>query len=108
MRYVVCAAMALFCTTLRAQTPPVRPQFEVASVKPTAKDETANPRLSQILREVVRNDRRPGEIPMTGSDRVRLKNWTLLDLIAAAYSIACDPGVRAGVKASRSGLRCRC
>jgi uncharacterized protein (TIGR03435 family) len=35
----------------------------------------------------MRNRRRPGEIPMTGPDRVQLENWPLLDLIAAAYSV---------------------
>jgi uncharacterized protein (TIGR03435 family) len=84
MRYVVCAAIALICITSPAQTPPARPQFEVASVKPVANDETGAGRL---LREVMRNRRRPGEIPMTGPDRVQLENWPLLDLIAAAYSV---------------------
>ena len=84
MRYVVCAAIVLICTTLRAQTPPVRPQFEVASVKPAAKDES---RAADLLREVMRNRRTPGEIPMTGPDRVHLENWALLDLVAAAYSV---------------------
>jgi uncharacterized protein (TIGR03435 family) len=83
MRYVVCAAIVLICTTLRAQTPPARPQFEVASVKPTVNDG----RFFQITREFARNERPPGEIPMTGPDRVRLQNWALLDLIAAAYSV---------------------
>jgi uncharacterized protein (TIGR03435 family) len=84
MRYVVCAAIALVCTTLPAQTPPARPQFEVASVKPAAKDES---RATDLLREVMRNRRTPGMIPMSGPDRVHLENWTLGDLIAAAYSV---------------------
>jgi uncharacterized protein (TIGR03435 family) len=83
MRYIVCTAILLACTGLRAQTPPASPEFEVASVKPTANDG----RLSQITREFAGNDRRPGEIPMAGPDRVRLQNWSLLDLIAAAYSV---------------------
>ncbi len=87
MRYVVCAAIALICTSLRAQIPPARPQFEVVSVRAAAKDETGNPQLFQIMREAGRNNRRPGEIPMTGPDRIRLKNWTLLDLVAAACSV---------------------
>lgn len=33
MRYVVCTAIALVCTNSSGQTPPFRPQFEVASVK---------------------------------------------------------------------------
>jgi len=85
MRYTVCAALVLICISLGAQTPPARPQFEVASVRPT--DETRNPRLFRITREFGRNERRPGEIPMTGTDRVRLQNCALLDLIAAAYSV---------------------
>jgi uncharacterized protein (TIGR03435 family) len=83
MRYAVCAAIALFSTTLHAQTPPARPQFEVASVKPAAPGRTLPP----MLREVMRNNGRPGEIPMAGPDRVRMQNWPLLDLIAAAYSV---------------------
>jgi uncharacterized protein (TIGR03435 family) len=39
------------------------------------------------MRDFVRNDRRPDEIAMTGSGRVRLQNSTLLDLIATAYSV---------------------
>ena len=80
MRYVVCTAIALICTNLRAQTPPARPQFEVASVKPAA---VLNPRL----REMMRSTWRPGLIPMDDPGRVRLENWTLLDLIAAAYRV---------------------
>ena len=83
MRYIVYAAIALICTTSPAQTPPARPQFEVASVKPAAPGSALPP----MLREVMRNQGRPGEIAMTGSDRVRLKNSTLLDLIATAFSV---------------------
>jgi uncharacterized protein (TIGR03435 family) len=87
MRSFVAAAIALVGTTLSAQTAPARPQFEVSSVKLAVKDERAGGRLSQIMREFGRSNRRPGEIPMTGPDRVRLKDWPLLDLIAAAYSV---------------------
>jgi hypothetical protein len=83
MRYVVCTAIALVCTALGAQTLPARPQFEVASVKPVGDDS----HLSQITREFARSDRRPGQIPIAGPDRVRLQNWALLDLVAAAYSV---------------------
>ncbi len=83
MRYLVCAAIALICTTLPAQTPPTKPQFEVASVKPSAPGSALPP----MLRAVMRNNGRPGEIPMAGPDRVRLQNWPLLDLIAAAYRV---------------------
>ena len=86
MRYVVCTAIALICTNLRAQTPPARPQFEVASVKPAANDETGGGRFP-TMREMMRNGRPPGLIPMTDPGRIRLKDWTLLDLIAAAYSV---------------------
>jgi uncharacterized protein (TIGR03435 family) len=85
MQYIVCAAIALICTNLPAQTPPARTQFEVASVKPSANDETSgrNPRL----REMMRNLQRPGMIPTDHPGRVRLENWALLDLVAAAYSV---------------------
>ena len=85
MRYVVCTAIALICTNLRGQTPPARPQFEVASVKPAPNDETAG-RISRML-DMLRDVRRPGMIPMDDPGRVRLENWALLDLIAAAYSV---------------------
>jgi uncharacterized protein (TIGR03435 family) len=85
MRYVVCTAIALICTNLRAQTPPARPQFEVASVKPAANDETGG--RIQMMREMLGNGRPPGMIPMTDPGRIRLENWALLDLIAAAYSV---------------------
>jgi uncharacterized protein (TIGR03435 family) len=70
---------------LRAQTPPARPQFEVASVKP-ANDETGVGRIP-MMREMMRNGRPTGMIPMTDPGRIRLENWALLDLIAAAYSV---------------------
>jgi uncharacterized protein (TIGR03435 family) len=82
MRYVVCTAIALICTNLHAQTPPARPQFEVASVKPAANGQI-NPRLREMMRSVWR----PGMIPMDDPGRVRLENWALLDLIAAAYRV---------------------
>jgi hypothetical protein len=37
---------------LLGQTPAIRSRFEVASVRAAAKDETGNPRLSEILHEV--------------------------------------------------------
>jgi hypothetical protein len=39
------------------------------------------------VRLAMRNRGPPGEIAMTGSDRVRLRNSTLLDLIATAFSV---------------------
>ncbi len=86
MRYVVCTAIALICINLRAQTPPAKSQFEVASVKPAANDETIFGRFP-MFREMMRNGRSPGMIPMTDPGRIRLQNWALLDLIAAAYSV---------------------
>jgi uncharacterized protein (TIGR03435 family) len=85
MRYVVCTALTLICANLRAQTPAVRPRFEVASVKPAANDETGGglPRM----REMMRDTRPPGMIPMDNPGRVRLEKWALLDLIAAAYRV---------------------
>jgi len=86
MRYVVCTAIALICTNLPAQTPPAGPQFEVASVKPAANDETGGGRFL-AMREMLRNVRPPGMIPMDDPGRVRLEDWALLDLIAAAYRV---------------------
>jgi uncharacterized protein (TIGR03435 family) len=86
MRYVVCAAIALICANLQAQTPPARPQFEIASVKPAGNGETGAGRIS-TMREIMRTGRPPGMIPMDDPGRVRLRNWALLDLIAAAYSV---------------------
>jgi len=80
MRYVVCTAIAIICTNLRAQTPPAKPRFEVASVKPAGD-------LNPKLREMMRSTWRPGMIPMDDPGRVRLENWALLDLIAAAYRV---------------------
>ena len=85
MRYVVGTAISLTCINLCAQIPPARPQFEVASVKP-ANDKTGPGRFP-MMRALMRNGRRPGLIPMTDPGRIRLENWALLDLIAAAYSV---------------------
>ncbi len=86
MRYIVCSAIVLSCITSCAQKMPAKPQFEVASVRPMA-DNGSNDRTSLLLREVMRNQRQPGLIPMTGPDRVHLENWALLDMIAAAYGV---------------------
>jgi len=86
MRYLVSTAIALICASLHAQTPPAKPQFEVASVKPAANSETG-PGGIPMMREMMRNARPPGVIPMTDPGRIRLENWALLDLIAAAYSV---------------------
>jgi uncharacterized protein (TIGR03435 family) len=86
MRYVVCTAIALICTNSRAQTPPARPQFEVASVRPAANGDTGG-RGFTMMREIMRSSRPPGMIPMDDPGRVRLQNWALLDLVAAAYRV---------------------
>ena len=86
MRYLICTAIALLCTNVRAQTPPTRPQFEVASVKPAANDEAGGGRFPR-MREMMRNGRPPGMIPRPDPGRIRLENWALLDLLAAAYSV---------------------
>ncbi len=85
MRYAACTAIALICANLRAQTPTARPQFEVASVKPAANDQTGG--RTARMQEMIRNLRQPGMIPLADPGRIRLENWALLDLIAAAYSV---------------------
>jgi uncharacterized protein (TIGR03435 family) len=86
MRFFVCTAMILICSNLHAQTPPARPEFEVASVKPAANDGPGIGRPPMFL-EMMRNNRQPGAIPMTDPGRIRLEDWALLDLIAAAYRV---------------------
>ena len=71
------------CASGAAQTPAARPQFEVASVKPVEKEA----RVPPMLREMMRAGRPPGMIPMEDPGRLRLENWALLDLIAAAYGV---------------------
>jgi uncharacterized protein (TIGR03435 family) len=83
MRYVAFTAVTLICTNLRAQTPPAKPQFEVASVKP-ATDPSGR---FAMMRGLLRDAKPPGSIPMDDPGRVRLENWALLDLIAAAYRV---------------------
>jgi uncharacterized protein (TIGR03435 family) len=85
VRYVVYTAIALMCMSLRAQAPAARPQFEVASVKPAANDGPATG--FPMMREMMRNNRQAGLIPMADPGRIRLEDWALLDLIAAAYSV---------------------
>ncbi len=84
MRHAACLTIALACATMLGQSPSAKPQFEVASVMLAAKDQS---RVSGLLWQAWRDNRRPGEIPMAGVDRVRLQNWTLLDLVVAAYSV---------------------
>jgi uncharacterized protein (TIGR03435 family) len=80
------SALALICTSLLGQTPPTQPRFEVASVKPTANHGPDDGRFA-MMREIMRNNRQPGMIPMEDPGRIRLDNWALLDLIAAAYRV---------------------
>lgn len=80
-------AFASLAAAAQAPAPPATPQFEVASVKPAANDGVSD-RLAKVTREFGRSNRRPGEIPMMDPGYLRLKNWALLDLIAAAYSAA--------------------
>jgi uncharacterized protein (TIGR03435 family) len=86
MRCLLFTAIVLLGANLGAQTPPARPQFEVASVKPAANDQPGAGR-GPMLREMMRNNRLPGAIPMTDPGRIHLENWALLDLIAAASSV---------------------
>lgn len=82
MRSVVLMAVTILCIGLRAQNQPAGPRFEVASVKPVANDDRP-----PMVREMMRNSRAAGAIPMAGPGRIRLEKWALLDLIAAAYSV---------------------
>jgi uncharacterized protein (TIGR03435 family) len=82
-RIIPCAALALICANLQAQTTPAKPQFEVASVKPSANEGPPMP----MMREMMRNRRTPGLIPIKDPGRIRLDNWTLIDMIAAAYRV---------------------
>ena len=77
--------MLLISGSLHAQAP-ARPQFEVVSVKPATKEE-ASGRLAQMMRVTMRANLAPGAIPMEDPGRLRLNNWALLDLIAAAYRV---------------------
>jgi uncharacterized protein (TIGR03435 family) len=85
-RSVVFLALAgVFCAS--AQTPPpARPQFEVASVKPTAANadplRAMAPRLALMRSLVHQNGIIPGD-----KGRVHIEHWPLLDLIAAAYRV---------------------
>lgn len=87
MRSLMCAAIVLICVSLGAPAPAVGPQFEVASVRPSAKDMSDDPAVAKLFQEMGEGMRRVGEIPMTASDRVRMQHWSLLDLIAAAYRV---------------------
>jgi uncharacterized protein (TIGR03435 family) len=87
MRYVIGVAILFVCVNSWAQSGPNTPQFEVASIRSVAKGSPEDERGAQLLRETFRDMRQPGEIPMASPDRIRLKDWTLLDLVAAAYGV---------------------
>ncbi|HLK67654.1 MAG TPA: TIGR03435 family protein [Bryobacteraceae bacterium] len=59
----------------------------MASVKPAANGATGGDGRLLTPREILRDLRPPGMIPMDDPGRVRLEDWALLDLIAAAYSV---------------------
>ena len=77
--FTACATIG--CAMLAAQTPPAKPQFEVASVKLAARP--IPPMLRQMRREGVAT----GSIPMDDPVRVSLVDYAVLDLIAAAYQV---------------------
>ena len=83
--------MALICASLHAQTPPARPQFEVASVKAAANDE-ARARLGAMMRVMMRANLQPGMIPMEDPGRIRLDNYAVekLGLKLEARKITVD------------------
>lgn len=87
MRHFVYVALAYFCCVSGAQNLPVKPAFEVATVKPTESDRLTDPRLSEAIVQFRRNAARPGIIPMMGPDRVHLTGWPLIDLVAAANNV---------------------
>ncbi len=87
MRYLIWVATLFVCINSWAQSPPNAPQFEVASIRPVPRATTDDERSSQFVREIFRNMRQPGEIPMASPDRISLNDWTILDLTAAAYGV---------------------
>ena len=84
MRYVFCGAIICISVVSLSQTAVSKPQFDVASIRQVKPGSGLPPKMMEFMR----NERHPGEIPMAGADRVRLRSWTLLDLIAAAYVVA--------------------
>jgi uncharacterized protein (TIGR03435 family) len=89
MRCAICTFAVLICATLCAQDIRVKPQFEVASVRPVSKDQVddLDPRFAKVFRELRLDLSQKDKIPMAGPDRVHIRNWSLRDLIAAAYSV---------------------
>ncbi len=87
MRNLICLVILFLCISSWAQSPTSAPRFEVASIRPVAKDTRDNNGAIQGWREFYRDHRRPGEIPRASPDRIVLKDWATLDLVAAAYSV---------------------
>ena len=70
MRYVARTAIALICANLHAQTPPAKPQFEVASVKPAANDEKGGEEPT-----AAKKDLDPKEVIVPFPDWDNFVNW---------------------------------
>lgn len=90
MRFVACAFLVLvssYLTTGAKESPVIRPHFEVASLRLTAKDQVSNPALASVFRDARRGQIAGIQIPLASPNRVHLQNWPLLDLIAAAYRV---------------------
>src|SRR5690242_18562380 len=79
----LCIAICAVAGLSLAQSPPARPAFEVASVKPSPP-----PQSPQELRlqQMMRNLRPPGTLAMDQA-RVTLKGWTLAEIVAGAYRV---------------------
>jgi len=89
-RYVVSLALAVVCAAA-AQEKPELPRFEVASVKAAAESGgNAPPGMRETMRKAMRSMQRTGMIPALDAGRVRINNWTLLDLISAAYRVRAE------------------
>ena len=90
-RTILCAGLAVAGAGLRADqiTPQAEAklQFEVASVKPS-KTETAGP--SAVIRLRIRQNQIQHGVPTADPGRVRLENWSLKELVAAAYRLRMD------------------
>lgn len=83
MRYASCLALACVFGTMAAQPQIPGPTFEVASVKPAAANDAPGLSIGWRMRAVLP----AGLIPTVDPGRVRIENWTLLDLIAAAWRV---------------------
>ncbi len=86
LRYFPLTAAAFVSASVCAQDRPAKPHFEVASVKPAANSDPF-PRMPPEMRQRMLNSRKPGLIPTPDPGRVRVKEWTLIEMIAAAYRV---------------------